>query len=77
MTIQERRNGMKTVNLKIEIEGSGDAFQQNAQEEVAEIVVNLGLSLKEAAAVEGGPVRDSNGNTVGAWSLRVTDADPI
>ena len=54
--------------MKIKIEFSTDnaAFNDDAGLEIRYVLQSVALNI--TAAYTSGPIRDSNGNTIGAWS---------
>lgn len=60
--------------LEVEIESSNAAFSDgNAPEECALIL--LGVAQKLRGGYESGSLLDTNGNTVGRWTLQQEDDD--
>jgi hypothetical protein len=55
------------MKLKIEIDMDNSAFEDNPNE-LSEILADLAGSLKYRKFNDGS-IRDSNGNTVGSWSV--------
>ena len=56
--------------VKIEFETRNDAFAEGGRKEVALILLAI-LDKYELQAVDGGLVRDGNGNTIGSWQATV------
>jgi hypothetical protein len=62
---------MKRVKFKIEIDTANDAVQGEPVIEVARMLRTTYLRILGDEA--GGPVRDVNGNTVGAWAFTIEE----
>ena len=61
--------------VKIEFATTNEAFAEGGWSDVAVILRQIADSCERASEAIGGPVRDINGNTVGAWSASI-DAEP-
>jgi len=55
------------MKLKLEIDMDNSAFEEPG--EIQNIIEQLAQKLAGASQGEHGSVRDSNGNTVGSWSI--------
>jgi hypothetical protein len=55
------------ITIKIETENA--AFQENPNE-IRAILEDLGYKLQASKPGDSGPIRDSNGNTVGSWAIK-------
>jgi hypothetical protein len=71
-TLQPRRGKVaRNVVLKVAIEQLTE--DEDPQERLSEVLFDVALSVKEAADVEGGPIR-LRGTTIGVWALKIQDA---
>ena len=61
------------VKFNVSFYSSNDTFQDGAITEIPRILD--GIVDKMWNGQEGGPVRDSNGNKVGEWNVKVTYDD--
>lgn len=61
--------------FKLEFSTDNDAFADDPRHEVARVLRKIAADIEAApqhAALEiGASIKDENGNTVGAWSLKV------
>ena len=57
------------MELKIQFDCDNDAFaDDNLHEETADILKRIEKDVRHAA-ISGDAIRDTNGNTIGRWSL--------
>jgi hypothetical protein len=54
--------------IQIQISTDNAAFQENPNE-IRAILEDLGYKLQASKPGDSGPIKDSNGNTVGSWSI--------
>jgi hypothetical protein len=69
---------MKTLLFRLNIESANEAFQDRPGAELSRILGATSAALQSDLndglfSGQGGPVRDSNGNTVGSYFLRVEE----
>lgn len=61
------------MSVKIEFETSGAAFSENTDLEIE--ILLAGIAGAIALGETEGPVRDTNGNTVGSWEYTKEDIE--